>query len=369
MAKKAIKPTKEPSSDGEAKTDNSQSTVVQDVKVEVVKAPTLEELESAIEKAGLTFRESGWAFAVAITALHDSKLYPHAGEPNGFYTYMEERWGIKKVQSSLYVAWVKHEIKMELMLQDPALQLEDIKPSQVDSTQTPPPETPKNKGVAASRGARKRVPGKLNEEDAQELVRAGNVVKVGNEYYSKGTPQFEAEMARRKGKSNGDSDKVWIALEGPDRSWQYQHRPLSEVPSGCTICDSKEGAMEEASRILREREAKKKGAGESKGWTSPSVSGVTPEETPPEPSKPYTDDEVVDHFVGWWDEWLYGLRQEDETCTNERVLKIVLDHILTHLLFKDEIMISTFIKGIWEKVQTAKNEKERDEILQEAMAA
>jgi hypothetical protein len=38
----------------------------------------------------------------------------------GFYRYMEQRWGFKKAQAANYVAWVKHEIKMELVLLNPA---------------------------------------------------------------------------------------------------------------------------------------------------------------------------------------------------------------------------------------------------------
>jgi hypothetical protein len=83
MAKKAKEPKNEPTDNGSAETDNSQSTVVQDVKLEVVKAPTLEQLESAAEAALTSFRESLWAFAVAVTAIHDSGLYDYANEARG----------------------------------------------------------------------------------------------------------------------------------------------------------------------------------------------------------------------------------------------------------------------------------------------
>jgi hypothetical protein len=155
MAKKAIKPKKELAGNGSAETNNSQLTVGQDDKLEVVKTATLEELESAAEAALTSFRDSLWTFAVAVTAIHDSGLYEYAGEAGGFYRYMEQRWGIKKAQAANYVAWVKHEIKVELVSQNPVLRLEDIKSNQIDSNVTPPPETPRDGGTAKSRESRK----------------------------------------------------------------------------------------------------------------------------------------------------------------------------------------------------------------------
>jgi hypothetical protein len=135
-------------------------------------------------------------------------------KPGGFYRYMEQRWGINKAQAANYVAWVKHEIKVELVSQNPVLQLEDIKSNQLDSNVTPPPKTPRDKGTASSRAARsKHVPGKLNEEDAQALLASGNMVKVGDQYYAKGTPEFEAEMARRVASQNGDPEPKADFLE------------------------------------------------------------------------------------------------------------------------------------------------------------
>jgi hypothetical protein len=146
MARKAIK-SKEADQNGSAETENKQLTT-QEIKIEVVNTPTLVELEAEVESAYSACQNAGWQWAVAVTRIHDSKLYPHADESGGFYTYMEERWGIKKAQAANYVAWVKQEIKLQVML------LDYDESTKVDSLATPAPAKPKHKSVTKARNAR-----------------------------------------------------------------------------------------------------------------------------------------------------------------------------------------------------------------------
>ena len=159
MAKKAIKKTDRADQSGSAETQNQ----TKEVKLEVVKpakpakpTKTLEEMETAIEKAGQILAKNAWAFAKAIFNLHESKLYPHADETSGFYRYMEERWGIKKAQSANYIRWIKDEIQLKV---EQLRLLDQDESAKVDSI-VEPPETPHHKSVTKSRDARKKSEGK-----------------------------------------------------------------------------------------------------------------------------------------------------------------------------------------------------------------
>jgi hypothetical protein len=109
---------------------------------------TLTEMEAEVEKTYLTFRQSGWEWAKAITRIHDSKLYPHSSEPDGWASYMETRWKIGRSQAFRYIQWVHDEIKL-------LPGLDDEKSPMGDSTKQTPPRTPQNKSERASRKARK----------------------------------------------------------------------------------------------------------------------------------------------------------------------------------------------------------------------
>jgi hypothetical protein len=113
---------------------------------------TFAELEASAEIEHRCMRDACWKWAVAITRIHDSKLYPGAGEPNGFYTYRWKRWELKKAQAANFVAWVHHEIKLTVM---PVLSLEDQGSTTVDFSKQEAPAEPKHRTEGVSRAARK----------------------------------------------------------------------------------------------------------------------------------------------------------------------------------------------------------------------
>ena len=86
-----------------------------------VPLPTLMELEARVTETWQQAKESNWQFAVALCAIHDSKLFPDSASVGGWERYTKGRWGLGRAQSFNLVAWVHHEIKMKL---------------------EPPPETP-----------------------------------------------------------------------------------------------------------------------------------------------------------------------------------------------------------------------------------
>jgi hypothetical protein len=169
MAKKA-KPTDGAVQNGTAgsTTENSTAKSIESIDLEVVpnwedavhnaslsksgKPLTFARLVANAEKARGALKKSAWEFAVAVTALHDSNLYPHADETDGFYTFMWEKWEYGRAQAANIVSWVKKATKIDLVLLNPAL--EDIKPKDINTLETPPPATPKI-GKTASRGGKK----------------------------------------------------------------------------------------------------------------------------------------------------------------------------------------------------------------------
>jgi hypothetical protein len=309
---------------------------IQDGSVEMVPTPTLAELEENAKSAFLDLNRSAWAWAVANTKIHDSKLYPGADQPNGWAAYMQARWSIGRAQAFNYVRWVHDEIQLLVALEP--LQLEDKEgkstKSRLDSNEQEPPAQPKHRSESKSRAARssrKRVAGKLNEEDAQELVSLGNMVLINGQYYGKGTPEYKAEMERRAAKKN--------CKFTPSTEWQ-------EVPEGITLPNGGEYRMdmESGKNTVRwsepvpsafEYRATPPAPAPSKSWsTSDHPQPEEQEEQEPEPREPATDEEIVNSFCGWFAEWVDGLQGDDETCTEERVLLPVYIHILT-CLFTD----------------------------------
>src|SRR5271166_4118847 len=123
------------------------------------------------------------------------------------------------------------------------------------------------------------------------------------------------------------SEMVWVAND-VNNSWEYKQIPLKNVPKGSAVYASRFEAQEGVFKIMAERH-KKNGDGESKGWIAPDVRGEPIPPSPPEPREPYTDEELVDSFRGWWGEWLADFHEDDETCTEERAIKPVLNHLLT----------------------------------------
>jgi hypothetical protein len=71
-------------------------------------APTLLELELKAQRAFRVLHDAGWDWAVVITEIHDSKLYPASEDVGGWEAYMLTRWGLHKAQAYRIVAWVHH---------------------------------------------------------------------------------------------------------------------------------------------------------------------------------------------------------------------------------------------------------------------
>lgn len=173
--KKVIQPKEGAAQEGSARTTNKsepESVNVIDAKLEVVKSPSLAELESAVEAAGGNVVDANWEWAKAITAIHDSKLYPHEGETKGFYLYMEERWGIKRAMTANYVAWVKDETRQKL---DGGMQ-QLLGEGKINTLETPPPDKPVVGSATKSRAERK----KRKEKSADPLdVKKRAMKKIG----------------------------------------------------------------------------------------------------------------------------------------------------------------------------------------------
>jgi hypothetical protein len=170
--KKVIQPIEGAAQEGSAKTENKpepESVNVIDAKFEVVKSPSLAELESAVEVAKRNVMDSNWEWAKAITAIHDSKLYPHEGEPDGFYLYMWERWEIRKAMAALYIAWVKDETRQQF---DARMQLL-LGEGKINTLETQPPDKPVVPTATKSRAVRK----KRQEKSADPLDVKKRVMK------------------------------------------------------------------------------------------------------------------------------------------------------------------------------------------------
>jgi len=138
--------------DAQARADWLNANPAIDAKFEVVKSPSLAELESAVEAAWQNVSNASWEWAKAITAIHDSGLYPHAGETDGFYLYMEERWRKKKAMTANYLAWVKDETKQQM---DDAVQ-QMLGEGKINTLETPPPDKPLVGNATQSRAERKQ---------------------------------------------------------------------------------------------------------------------------------------------------------------------------------------------------------------------
>jgi hypothetical protein len=140
-------------------------------KLEVVKG--LKELEADVERTKAEFYNKGWEFAKAVTVLHDSGLYPYADETDGFYRYMDERFGIRRAQAANYVAWTRNEVKMlvDAVPQD-EIPTEVLKPNskEVDPKKVEPPKTPKDDSVTKSRTSRTEKKQKQEQESTDPLV-------------------------------------------------------------------------------------------------------------------------------------------------------------------------------------------------------
>jgi hypothetical protein len=173
-----------------------------------------------------------------------------------------------------------------------------------------------------------RVRGKLNEQDAQELLSQGNMVKVGDQYYSKGTPEYEAEMARRatpvaKELAEKPVDVYALKKQAIEIIQQAQRKTKDKKKSGFWLDDLGENLILDRSLELLVQYMQ--GTIEREEY----VRGVRAEPPPsePEPRHPYTDDEILGSFCSWFGEWVDGLRQDDESCTEERVIKPILHHL------------------------------------------
>ena len=178
--------------------------------------PTLEELEAKVQEAWKKAQEASWEWAVAVTAIHDSKCYPGAGENDSWAAYMHARWNVRRAYAYRPVAWVHHEVSLTLVPMLPAdLDHESQYPagysgsqnnesqsttvdsgSQNDESQYPAgysgsQESPPAKAVApakpvyatewASRAARtkpRKIKGKLNEDELDALRKDGKIVQI-----------------------------------------------------------------------------------------------------------------------------------------------------------------------------------------------
>jgi hypothetical protein len=59
---------------------------------EAVELPTLVKLEAEVEKAWARVEESSWQWAVALCAIHDSKLFPDSASAGSWERYCDGRW-------------------------------------------------------------------------------------------------------------------------------------------------------------------------------------------------------------------------------------------------------------------------------------
>lgn len=81
--------------------------------------PTLIELEARVTETWNAVRTNSWEWACALTAIHDSKLFPDSASAGSWERYTEGRWGLRRTQSYRLVAWVKHEISLVPALEEP----------------------------------------------------------------------------------------------------------------------------------------------------------------------------------------------------------------------------------------------------------
>jgi hypothetical protein len=97
-----------------------------------------------------------------------------------------------------------------------AREVADLPPEKpVEVVQAANEENPNCKLTAEKvRKARQRTThrkGKLHEEDLQALIGSGNVVMVNGQSYSKGTPEYKAEMERREAnKPKGEKNIIRV---------------------------------------------------------------------------------------------------------------------------------------------------------------
>jgi hypothetical protein len=178
---------------------------------EALPVPTLVELEAQATEAWKTLQEAGWEWAVIITEIHDSKLYPGSAEAGGWERYMRDRWDIRRAQAFNIVAWVHNEMTLLALptLQpslDPNVEnlpAKDVpvgdlmkswdqshtieeQSTAVDSSKSPErkaPTVPIHATERSSRTARskprpRKVRGKLTETDLNDLREEGKVVPV-----------------------------------------------------------------------------------------------------------------------------------------------------------------------------------------------
>jgi hypothetical protein len=129
--------------------------------------PTLIELEARVTETWQQAKESNWQLACALTAIHDSKLFPDSASVGGWERYTKGRWGLGRAQSFNLVAWVHHEIKMKL---------------------EPPPETPPVETSVEST--------KYTGPTTEELT-----VKAPETKTPPATPVYSSEIASRAARS------------------------------------------------------------------------------------------------------------------------------------------------------------------------
>jgi hypothetical protein len=168
---------------------------------ETVPVPALIKLEAEVTRAFERVRESSWDWAVALCAIHDSRLYPDSASAGSWERYTKLRWKLERAQSYRLVAWVHHEISLVPALEEPETQITEtsVSPGILAPAPNAPPATPipaptpsaptspatpihpTEKLSRAARGKprpRKKVSGKLNEDDLAGMQEAGTVVSV-----------------------------------------------------------------------------------------------------------------------------------------------------------------------------------------------
>jgi hypothetical protein len=242
---------------------------------ETVPVPALIKLEAEVTRAFERVRESSWDWAVALCAIHDSRLYPDSASAGSWERYTKLRWKLERAQSYRLVAWVHHEISLVPALEEPETQITETsvspgileepeeKPTvasgllgrilgpqtastSADAAQSPAqsvspgilaaaPDQPVHKNEKASRAARskprsRKIRGKLNEDDLAEMQEAGTVVPVEGttEVYARTEADrrvSEGTLAKVEGKYYDPSARTgdWFLLsiedpKNPDRS-------------------------------------------------------------------------------------------------------------------------------------------------------
>jgi hypothetical protein len=206
---------------------------------EALPAPALVELEAEVTRTFERLRESSWECAVALTKIHDSKLYPDSASAGSWERYMLGRWGIRRAQAFNIVAWVHDEITLNVSLPS-LLPIEEGKSTPVDLGEAPvdarstqgrpadattegvsgsgivypvdsptptPPAIPIHKTERASRAARskprpRKIRGKLNDGDLANLVDEALVVPI------EGSKDYMARTEADRRVSEGTLAKV-----------------------------------------------------------------------------------------------------------------------------------------------------------------